>query len=40
MSDMIVRRMPALSQPLSMAVAEEQRREAITDAPPLAQLLE
>jgi len=34
MSDMIVRRMPALSQPLSMAVAEEQRREAITDAPP------
>ena len=34
MSDMVVRRMPALSQPLSMAVAEEQRREAITDAPP------
>ena len=34
MSDMIVRRMPALSQPLSMAVADEQRREAITDAPP------
>lgn len=28
MSDIVVRRMPQLSQPLSLAVAEEQRREA------------
>ena len=28
MSDMVVRRMPQLSQPLSLAVADEQRREA------------
>ena len=28
MSDIVVRRMPQLSQPLSMAVADEQRREA------------
>lgn len=28
MSDLVVRRMPQLSQPLSLAVADEQRREA------------
>lgn len=28
MSDIVVRRMPTLSQPLSLAVADEQRREA------------
>jgi len=28
MSDIVIRRMPQLSQPLSLAVAEEQRREA------------
>ena len=32
MSDIVIRRMPQLSQPLSLAVAEEQRREA-TSAP-------
>jgi hypothetical protein len=32
MSDIVVRRMPQLSQPLSLAVADEQRREA-TSAP-------
>ena len=30
MSDIVVRRMPQLSQPLSLAVADEQRREANT----------
>ncbi len=35
MSDIVVRRMPQLSQPLSLAVADEQRRDPHPDAGPL-----